>query len=461
MTNAWRTDLFQQSGTGAVTRTVQSKEQDIISAFDFLTDAEKTDVLARTYGQDVSTNLQKAWDRGNAIGAEIWHPPGGYLANNLTWRDETVIRGPLVNRGSWWDVTNRGAVIKNTHATNSTINGATGGSAQLASAITGMVLWISSGTGTHIALPDGSNNVLIRGNSMQGGGTGIKSTGTVYDVTIDRNFFHNQSSHCIWHSNSTGVSGINWHITANYFRAMTGSCFRADGSDSLLNAVFDDNICDSPASTADYVDFVKAGNGFRCQGNDLETMGGWAITWRGNAAVFGPNKMTGGVNGVRWIGATNSIMMPQMVGSLSGTTFSIDATSDSSNYVLWPGITVTNASTGPNISSGTYTPTLTNTTNLSASTAYVAAYLRVGNTVTVSGTADVDPVAAAATEVGISLPIASSFSATTQCAGTMADGATESGRVWADATNDRARASWTAVDTAAHTISYTFTYQIV
>src|SRR5688500_4743620 len=38
----------------------------------------------------------------------------------------------------------------------------------------------------------------------------------------------------------------------------------------------------------------------------------------------------------------------------------------------------------PVLTSGTYTPTLTNTTNLDGSTAYECQYLRVGNTVTVS-----------------------------------------------------------------------------
>src|SRR3990167_3076040 len=66
--------LFLNTGSDAVARTMQGKGQDIISALDFLTDAEKTDVLARTYTADVTTNLQKAWNRGNALGAEIWHP---------------------------------------------------------------------------------------------------------------------------------------------------------------------------------------------------------------------------------------------------------------------------------------------------------------------------------------------------------------------------------------------------
>jgi hypothetical protein len=70
------------------------------------------------------------------------------------------------------------------------------------------------------------------------------------------------------------------------------------------------------------------------------------------------------------------------------------------------------------IASSTWTPTLTNTTNLDASTAYQGQYIRFGNTVTCSGKVDVDPTAAAATVLGISLPIVSNFGATEDCAGT-------------------------------------------
>src|SRR5439155_66361 len=46
------------------------------------------------------------------------------------------------------------------------------------------------------------------------------------------------------------------------------------------------------------------------------------------------------------------------------------------------------------LASGTYTPTLTNSVNVAASTAYTCQYLRVGSVVTVSGQMDIDPTGA-------------------------------------------------------------------
>src|SRR5687767_7463770 len=49
------------------------------------------------------------------------------------------------------------------------------------------------------------------------------------------------------------------------------------------------------------------------------------------------------------------------------------------------------------IEQGSYTPTLFNTTNVAASTAYECGWLRVGNRVTVYGLVDIDVTSAAAT----------------------------------------------------------------
>jgi hypothetical protein len=68
---------------------------------------------------------------------------------------------------------------------------------------------------------------------------------------------------------------------------------------------------------------------------------------------------------------------------------------------------------------GTYTPTLTNTTNVAASTAYACQYARVGRTVTVSGKVDITCTASSAvTELRISLPIAAVFTDEGQAGGT-------------------------------------------
>lgn len=111
--------------------------------------------------------------------------------------------------------------------------------------------------------------------------------------------------------------------------------------------------------------------------------------------------------------------------------------------------------------SGTYTPTLTNTTNIDASTAFLAQYLRVGSVVTVSGRVEVDATAAANTVLGISLPIASNFGANSDCCGTMNRGAGGAAEIRANTTADTAEASWTAAVTTNTAYYFTFTYRII
>lgn len=67
---------------------------------------------------------------------------------------------------------------------------------------------------------------------------------------------------------------------------------------------------------------------------------------------------------------------------------------------------------------GTWTPTLTNQGNISASSTYVGQYMRVGNVVTVSGKVDITPTANSTnTELRLSLPIAPVFTAEEQAVG--------------------------------------------
>ena len=117
------------------------------------------------------------------------------------------------------------------------------------------------------------------------------------------------------------------------------------------------------------------------------------------------------------------------------------------------------------IASGTYTPTLTNVTNVSASTAYVCQWIRVGNVVTVSGQVDIDiTTTLLASELGMSLPIASDLASNTQCSGVATDDTEQTStiRVRGDATNNRAQFSWTGqVGTDNLAYSFTFTYLII
>lgn len=113
---------------------------------------------------------------------------------------------------------------------------------------------------------------------------------------------------------------------------------------------------------------------------------------------------------------------------------------------------------------GTYTPTLTNVTNLDASTAYSCQYMKVGNTVTVSGQVDVNPTTAASTltQLGITLPIASNLANSNECAGTGISSAVAcNGAIIGDVTNNRAELNFLASFTTNQPVYFIFTYRII
>lgn len=110
------------------------------------------------------------------------------------------------------------------------------------------------------------------------------------------------------------------------------------------------------------------------------------------------------------------------------------------------------------LASTTYSPSLTNTTNVAASTAFTANYTRVGNVVTVGGAINIDPTATGNTVIGISIPVASNFTAQVDLGGVGSSATGEVGSIVADSTNDRATFQFTASNTANHTFSFMFMY---
>ena len=117
------------------------------------------------------------------------------------------------------------------------------------------------------------------------------------------------------------------------------------------------------------------------------------------------------------------------------------------------------------LTSGTYTPTLTNVTNVAASTAAVCQYMRVLTAVTVSGTVSITATATGNTVLRMSLPIASNFASIGQAGGTFAAaaaaGSIAQGGIVADATNKTFTFQFVATSLVATTYTFSVTYQIV
>jgi len=116
-----------------------------------------------------------------------------------------------------------------------------------------------------------------------------------------------------------------------------------------------------------------------------------------------------------------------------------------------------------NITSGVYTPTLTAVINVAASTQLQCQYVRIGSVVIVSGRLSVDPTAVGATELGISLPIASNFGAVEDCGGVGFANASDGlgAAIVADTTNDRATMVWVQSDAANRSMSIIFMYRVI
>lgn len=103
-----------------------------------------------------------------------------------------------------------------------------------------------------------------------------------------------------------------------------------------------------------------------------------------------------------------------------------------------------NGVSGSILSAGSYTPTLVNGANVAASTSHVCVFMRMSNVCIVFGQINIDPTAGAvATDLNISLPIASNFAGNTDEGGGVAlrqaIGATQAipGRIFTDNTNDQ------------------------
>lgn len=121
-----------------------------------------------------------------------------------------------------------------------------------------------------------------------------------------------------------------------------------------------------------------------------------------------------------------------------------------------------------NIYSGTYTPTGYTGTNTTVVTPSECQYLRVGNTVTVSGNILVTATAAAATfsSFTIDLPIASSLTAASQGGGTAVALSTTTSRntyasIYVETGNDRMGFNFASNYAGINSFYFSFTYRVI
>ena len=162
-----------------------------------------------------------------------------------------------------------------------------------------------------------------------------------------------------------------------------------------------------------------------------------------------------------------NVAAPLILGTNNIARIKVDTAGRLSGVALHNNASSPTGTTDQFVASGTYTPTGTNTTNLSASTMKVCQWIRVGNACLVSGEFDADAVAAAATftELGLSLPIASALTLSTQLGGSAknngAAAAAASACCQGDAANDRCKITWLSDSIANETFNFSFMYVIL
>lgn len=159
----------------------------------------------------------------------------------------------------------------------------------------------------------------------------------------------------------------------------------------------------------------------------------------------------------------------QEISDQTNTTFGLDLLTLADDAALRAvadvySIAEADATFGSSFMTGTYTPTLFNTTNVAVSTSYNIPYIRIGSIVIVSGRVDITATAAPLnTLLGMSLPIASTFASSADLGGSAGASAIASSAaaILADTVNNRARFLYPSTTTGAQSFGFTFMYRVI
>jgi hypothetical protein len=365
-----------------------------------------------------------------------------------------------------------------------------------------------AGSGTRMVVADASGDLSTQtipsgGNGIYGGSGSLPS-----DITISTAGFatvwsgsnDNETTLTVTNTGTTNASAIAGNASGTTSIGITGSSSQYIGV--YGNSTSNIGVQGQSSSGVGVIGVSSTGTAIRGQINPSSTSTienvvtllrtssagsgangiGAAIQYELETATSG-NSQIAGSTAFKWTDATTATRTSQfeIYGINSATTARKAALAGSGQWT-WDGYgagTFTGTPTGtlqttssgniiegPMIAAGTYTPTLTNGTNVTSSTASSCQYMRVGNTVTVSGKINVTPTSTGATDLGISLPIASAIANDNECGGTGAVGNTTDlfGSVRGDATNDRAELIFTigaTGTTSAQDWYFTFTYRII
>ena len=145
------------------------------------------------------------------------------------------------------------------------------------------------------------------------------------------------------------------------------------------------------------------------------------------------------------------------IGAGTGTTGQVLTSTGASTAPTWQDV-----NGGQTIASGIYTPTCTPMANIAASTCGVSSYMRVGSTVTLSLTLSIDPTAASTSQLDVSLPVPSGFTASENVAGVChGRNISDGGTVQAQTVDDRLSLFFLATVITNNDWSCSITYRVL
>ena len=281
-------------------------------------------------------------------------------------------------------------------------------------------------------------------------------TGIMQEITVGPSLLLNTSGLSIDVSNSNSWTGAQYFADINgdqaldtFARQLTNPSFAVmfDWSDNLFRPDLD-------------IQFPNEFTVFKFGSDPSATKSGlpMRVWWTTGSSSNGWLQFDDGAGNLQVIRANinaeevNSTSIAASSGSV-GTFSTNDLTAGS----------ITNAS---GLAHGTYTPTLTNTLNVSSSTAIQCMYMRVGNVVTVAGMVSVTATSNnTETKLGISLPISSTFSNPEEAAGTAhtTDNSTpgHGGSITAVVAGNRVELDYYETHGSADLFSFSFTYRVI
>lgn len=247
-----------------------------------------------------------------------------------------------------------------------------------------------------------------------------------------------------------GTSGITQaiHIAGEIVMNELGTTgnFRVEG-DNNANLIFTDGTND------------RVGIGTASPTARLHLMAGTAT------ANTAPLKFTSGTNLTTAEAGAVEFLTDKFYGTITTSAarkeFTLNDAALTSGYIP---IATTNGrlTDGAAFTETTYTPTLTNTTNVAASTAYTTYYQRIGDVVRVWGEISIDATASlTVTELGLSLPIATAIGNTYELAGTGSFEDNTTVQIKGDVTNDRAMFRFYPQTDTNNRYSFSFTYKFI